>query len=207
MAEYLHYCHICGKILDKDEIYQLIEKSWETRKKHKLYETCEPCMLNIERRRFTMPCIRNHKKKIVFTSIFRKDFATGKTKHLYDVLPEQLDKLKSLEVSKDDLVLKTKFNKRHWTEGAIRKMLETSDTQLMKACVKLYDYQTDDEKKGRETIHDNAVGFNKPDASFLTGMARLYSDKGLDGMTDKQIGKTRKLMMKYVAQLTIIANA
>ena len=207
MSEYLHYCHICGKILDKSEIYQLIERDWDTGKKHKLYETCEPCMINIERRRFAMPHIRNHKKKIVFTSIFKKEFSTGKTKHLYDVLPEQLEKLKSLEVSKDDLVLKTKFNKRYWTEGAMRRVLETSDEQLMKAVVKLYDYQTDDEKKGRETIHDNAVGFNKPDASFLTGMARLYSDQGLEKMTDKQIAKTRKLMLKYIAQLTIIANA
>lgn len=206
MSEYLHYCQICGKILEKDEIYKLVARDWLTKKERKMYETCEPCMINIERRRFAMPRIKD-RKHITFTSIVKQKFDTGKSKTLYDVLPEQLEKLLSLKVNKDDLKLKTKFNKRYWTSGSMRKVLDSSDEQLMKAVVQLYNYQTEDEKKGRETIHDNAVGFNKPDASFLTGMARLYLSKGLAGMTKNQIERTRKLMHKYVSQLTIIANA
>lgn len=206
MSTYLHYCEVCGQILDHDDIYQICKKDWETKKKQKLFEVCDKCLSNIENKHFEMPKL-NKRKPVKFSTIFKKEFATGKVKSLYDLLPEQVDKLLTLKVGKDDLILKTKFNRRYWTEGSIRRLIETSDKHLMDAVVKLYEYQTDDEKKGRKTIHDNAVGFNQPDASFLTGMARLYMDRGLDAMTEKQIAKTRKLTLKYVAQLTILANA
>lgn len=207
MSNYMYYCHICGKLLDKPEVKQLYYKTWNTKKYVKLYDTCSTCMNNITNRRFKMPVIKKHTNP-QFHTIYMRERVDGrqKTTALYEALDEHLDKLRSLEVAKDDLVLKTKFNKRFWTKGAMLKALEQDDKFLLEQCYKLYEYQTKQEQAERRTISGNAIGFNQPDAGFLTGMAQLYKSKGLKAFTANQIRGTRKRMYKYAAQLTLMAN-
>ena len=141
--------------------------------------------------------------------IVHRNFGTKKEKTLCELCSPCLEKIMSRQIPEDKLVLRRTDGKRYWREGDIEAYMNNSTEGLLRSLKKLYEYQTDDEKVNRETKYDNAVGFNKPDSSFLTGMAKKYiaEDCKVDGFTEKQIDTIRNKMQKYVAQLTIIANA
>ena len=203
----MYYCHICGNMLNKEEVEQVYYREWGSKKYLKLFDTCSVCMTNITNRHYKALLFPKHNVP-TFTTVYKRVRIDGKQKTtpLYDLLPEQFDKLKSLEVNKDDLVLKTKFNKRFWTKGAMLKALDTDKKFLLEQMCKLYEYQTKQEQTERQTLSGNAVGFNKPDANFLSGMSVLYKTKGIDAFTDNQIKGIRTRMYKYAAQLTLMNN-
>ena len=41
MGTIMHYCSICGNLLELNDTYQVVAQDWETRKTKKLYETCK----------------------------------------------------------------------------------------------------------------------------------------------------------------------
>ena len=93
---------------------------------------------------------------------------------------------------------------KKWEQAEIEKLLTKSDEMVRRSVLKLYEYQTAGEQRVNYTMYFNRVGFNRPDSFYLSDIARLlkYGNK----LTDKQIWKARKTIMKYTKQLTKIAN-
>jgi len=68
-----------------------------------------------------------------------------------------------------------------------------------KCLLKLYEMQESHEQYARQTIDNNAVGFNTSDSSFLTKMAeKLKSDQPL---TNEEWGEVSQKLRKYSRQL------
>lgn len=95
-------------------------------------------------------------------------------------------------------------SKHTWTKDEILKVLLTNDSQVPKALVKLYDYQTLSEQNDQETKYHNRVGFNGVDGPFLSNVAEFYKRNGY--LSPKQLFRVRKALRKYAAQLARIAN-
>ena len=94
---------------------------------------------------------------------------------------------------------------KEWTKDSIKQLLMDSDKAVMRGIVAIYNRQTDLEQSC-ETTHDiNGVGFNGPDAPFLSSLAKQILGKGY--LTERQLEIARKKMLKYSKQLTEIANA
>ena len=91
-----------------------------------------------------------------------------------------------------------------WTVEEIKELLETNDTMLYRSLNILYKHQTDAEKIGKQTYEANGRGFNKYDAEFMSSICESLNKWGR--LTDKQKFYARKRIMKYVKQLTKIAN-
>jgi len=94
--------------------------------------------------------------------------------------------------------------KKEWTKQEIIDLLMNKDKAVAKACVRLFERQTDDEINHEATIHGNGVGFNKVDAEFLSSVAKSYMCNGF--ITPRQLLVARKKVIKYARQLTAIAN-
>ena len=208
MSNNFYYCHVCGNILNRDELYRLVKRDSKTKKRKTLYQLCGKCLHNLTNRRYKLGFFGNNVNPTIYR-IFAEPLIGGKSTQLYDVFDAQLEVILGLEVKKETLVLKTKGDKRIWTVFNVRHLLETNDVELLKLMDKLFQYQTDDEKQARRTKWQNAVGFNQPDADFLTGMAKKYEEGGhsKDVFTDRQLYAIRKRMLKYAQQITIILNS
>ena len=92
-----------------------------------------------------------------------------------------------------------------WTKDQMAEYVKTSDKVLYGALLALYDCQTADEKCIGETQYNNGVGFNGLDAEFLSSVAESLKKYGR--LTDKQKVITRKKLVKYMGQITNLANA
>ena len=207
MANSLLYCHICGSIMERQELSRLVYKDHITKKRKTLYHVCGKCLHNLSRRRYKMNFFANN--KIIHTyRLFAEPMTRGKSVQLYDLMDAQLEVVKNLEVKKEKLKLITKDNRRIWTVFNVRNLIETNDVEMLKLMSKLFEYQTDDEKRERKTRWQNAVGFNQADASFLTGMSEKYEKQGQTKsvFTERQLHAIRKRMLKYAQQITIILN-
>lgn len=86
----------------------------------------------------------------------------------------------------------------------IHAMLDSSDEAVEKAIVAIFNRQTEDEKRGKSTIHSNGVGFSGYDAGTGTYYAKwiLAGNK----LTRHHLVKGRKMAHKYVRQLSEIAS-
>lgn len=97
------------------------------------------------------------------------------------------------------------MTKRVWTEEEIRNLIQTNDTVLYRALLKLYSCQTESEQEYGKTTHKNGVGFNSFDAEFLTSASEFLKHRNY--LTDRQKASVRKKLVKYNKQLTKLANA
>jgi len=92
-----------------------------------------------------------------------------------------------------------------WTKDKIQNLLATSDKAVERACIAIYDRQTQDEKRSSITNHDNTIGFTGAHASKGSYYARwCLSGRHLNGI---HLVKARSMMMHYHRQLCEIANA
>lgn len=91
-----------------------------------------------------------------------------------------------------------------WSPDEIKDLIQTNDKVLYGALIYLYRYQTSDERIHKETRNNNGVGFNSVDAKFLSSVSEFFLKTGFLTYKQKQI--VRKKLMKYVKQLTKIAN-
>lgn len=92
-----------------------------------------------------------------------------------------------------------------WEKAAIRQRLQKSNHWVERAIVAIYNHQTADEKGTETTKWHNGVGFNGPDAGYMSYLARwILSGRHLSG---KHLQQGRKRVLKYAGQLTEIANA
>ena len=208
-----YYCHVCGALLEKSEVKQIIVRSWTTRKRNKLFDVCDKCANQIEHMVFKPVSFKKH-NNISYYTVSIKDFETRKSHKVYDILEQQLNAIKDLEADINELRLVHKSGSRLYTEFQVKKWLCLRRSNLLEGMYLLYLHQTEDEQKNRETKYANSVGFNKPDAAFLTGMSRIYEERVLKNnepiqsvYTRKQFAAIKERILKYTKQLTLYVNA
>ncbi len=82
-------------------------------------------------------------------------------------------------------------------------LLQRSDEAVEQAIVRVYDRQTQDEKRVEATTHLNGIGFQACDARRGTYWARLIL--GGRHLFADRMPKARRMAIKYRAQLTVLA--
>lgn len=86
----------------------------------------------------------------------------------------------------------------------VKNQLSTSEKWVLRALVKIYEFQTEDEKE-HETTHDyNGVGFTGVDGEILTSFAKQYLRKNY--LSQKQMAIVFKKMPKYWRQIMSISD-
>ena len=94
---------------------------------------------------------------------------------------------------------------RVWTRDEIKNLILNNDKMVARSLVQLYNCQEANEKECKETTVRNGCGFNAIDANILSSFAEFYLQNSF--LSVKQIAIARKKLVKYVGQLTNIANA
>ena len=91
-----------------------------------------------------------------------------------------------------------------WTDKKIKEILKKDKNFCMRAMLKLFGYQTENEKRSERTISNNNVGFNSPDAKKLTCLCKTLQRNG--SLNNYQMNIVYEKMQKYHKQITDIAN-
>lgn len=92
----------------------------------------------------------------------------------------------------------------NWTPEIIKDNILTNDKWVERAIVAIYRRQTESERASAQTKHQNGVGFSAFHAMPGTYYARwVLGGKSLSG---KHLEKARKIALRYVGQLSAIAN-
>lgn len=84
-------------------------------------------------------------------------------------------------------------------QEAIRTQITTSDNQAIKAMLRIFEYQTEDEQEAGTVEEFNGVGFAGTDSLILTSFCEQYKKKGY--LSKKQIEIIKGKIGKYAAQL------
>jgi hypothetical protein len=92
-----------------------------------------------------------------------------------------------------------------------RRFIRNMSDGMVEATVEaLWWAQTPDERRARQTIHDNRRGFTKEDAPILSPMAEYLVSATMDDperhLSQAQIRLARKLLVKYVRQIQDLAH-
>lgn len=85
-------------------------------------------------------------------------------------------------------------------EAAIRAAITTERNRAIKALLRIYEYQTEDEKACGTVDNLNGVGFVGTDAELLTSFCKQYERRKT--LSDKQMAILFKKIGKYAGQLT-----
>ena len=107
------------------------------------------------------------------------------------VRPENKPKRKS----KKEVIL----NGKVWTKESIKDLLRRSDEAVERGILRIYSFQTDEEKYVGMTKTVNGKGFSKFDVEILSSFA-LQIRRGKH-LTEKQMYKARPKICKYAGQL------
>jgi len=201
-----HFCDCCGQQLTKEDTHQISISERYTRHTEKILDLCATCAARVRHNRY--PVTKLRRKAPTMYNVVERSYMDGKVHQetLYAIMATQLKTLFEFKTPEDKLLRVGLDGKHFWTVSEVRRCLESDDKFLLDMCSKVCAYQAPREIAERRTIYANAVGFNHPDASFLTGMSALYKDKGLKAFTVHQLEATRKLLTKYSKQITAILN-
>jgi transcription initiation factor IIE alpha subunit len=90
------------------------------------------------------------------------------------------------------------------TSKEVEENINTNPNAVNRALLTLYEQQTLDEKSSHLTSHTNKMGFNGADAPFGTSLAEQIM-KGRT-LSDNQLATARRMLKKYVKQITKIYN-
>jgi hypothetical protein len=94
------------------------------------------------------------------------------------------------------------------TKGAIaefvREQLKTNDKWAKAALLKIYEFQTEDEKALGYTRKYNNVGFSGADSEFMSSLAVQLKTKGW--LSPKQMIYLHKRIHKYTRQIISVSN-
>lgn len=85
-------------------------------------------------------------------------------------------------------------------EMAIKNAITTERDRAIKALLRIYEYQTEDEKACGTVDNLNGVGFVGTDSEILTSFCKQYEKR--KSLTDKQMSILFKKIGKYAGQLT-----
>lgn len=94
-------------------------------------------------------------------------------------------------------------NQKQW-ESYLKNLVKVNDKALLKAVIRIYDNQTDEEKNKGQSIEDNCIGFSKVDAYEMGQIAKKI--KSGQPLTEGEIAKSRNKMQKYWKQLMILSK-
>lgn len=90
------------------------------------------------------------------------------------------------------------------TKELIVERMNSDPKWLYRGILAIYDRQTADEQAAETTAHDNGIGFNGVDASFMSSLAKQVRNRGF--LTPTQLTFARSKMKKYAGQLLRIAE-
>lgn len=201
-----YYCECCGQILDRADVRKITVTNRTTKKRVVNFNLCEKDAERVKRIKLDPMRKVTFRKNPDFYNVKITNCKDNSSKTIFAMPSWNLWQITKFCLPIEKLKLKGIGGKHYWTVREVKEALATDDKFLCECVELLYKYQTEDEKKARKTVHDNAVGFNQPDASFLSGMARLSECKGYKKFTKDQIAATRKAMTKYCTQVTLLLN-
>lgn len=81
----------------------------------------------------------------------------------------------------------------------VRNQLGSNKAWAIKGLLKIYEFQTEEEKSYEATVEHNNVGFTGTDGEILSSFARQYKQRGF--LTPKQMNLLFKKMPKYWKQI------
>lgn len=90
------------------------------------------------------------------------------------------------------------INGQIWTVAKIKETIQNSDKAVTTCLVKIYEYQTEQEKNCTTTLDHNGVGFSGCDGQILSSICQFFLSKGY--ITPKQLELSRKKCLKYATQ-------
>lgn len=91
------------------------------------------------------------------------------------------------------------------TKSEIQELLKTNNSMVIKSLLKLYEYQTIEEREMKSVNQLNGVGFNRYDSEILSSIAEYYIKYGKVSL--KQLEVVRKRIMKYSGQILKIIES
>jgi hypothetical protein len=106
-----------------------------------------------------------------------------------------------MEIGEEDVILDslrehpTKKAKLAW----LRELLSEDRGCMLWSLIRVYDWQTEDEKNSEMTSHLNKIGFSGVDAEILTSYSKQFLNR--KSLSPKQLELAHKKMPKYAAQL------
>jgi hypothetical protein len=86
----------------------------------------------------------------------------------------------------------------------VKNQLLTNPAWATKALLKIFDFQTYEEKQYETTNVDNGVGFTGADAEILSSFAKQYKSRGF--LSSKQMYILHKRIPKYWSQIIRISD-
>ena len=86
----------------------------------------------------------------------------------------------------------------------VKGKLGTDRMWAIKALLKIFEFQTLEEQKSKDTIYHNGVGFNGVDGEILSSFALQFQKKKF--LSDKQMTTLFKMMPKYWSQVVKISD-
>ena len=211
MAIRRFFCDCCGKEITTEELrYNVAFYNKKEKKQKTMLHLCEIDMKKVRNMKFVPQKNVRLKKMPEFYNIV--ECHMGKEKSLYVVTAWNLDQILLTMDRKDPTKLFCENGKRYYTkeyvlgriDGSIKP--EEKDETLMKYVQLLFNKQTIEEKAKYETKFHNNVGFNKPDAKFLSAMARESFAKGYASLSPAQIDETKRRFKKYAEQVADLLN-
>lgn len=89
-------------------------------------------------------------------------------------------------------------------KGFVKLKLSTDPLWAQKALLRIYEFQTQDEKQRQSTVYYNGVGFTGTDGKILTSLAKQYKKYGR--LSEKQMNILFKKTPKYWQQIVKISD-
>lgn len=86
----------------------------------------------------------------------------------------------------------------------VKTKLATDPIWAQQALLKIFEFQTLEEQKSKDTIYHNGVGFNGTDGRFLTSLALQFKKKRY--LSPKQMDFVFKKIPKYWHQVVRISD-
>lgn len=93
----------------------------------------------------------------------------------------------------------TTKEKPKYTKEFIKEKLATNALWAIRGMLRIYQYQTEQEKSSEQTIEDNGIGFSGCHGTIFSSFSEQYLKKGF--LSDKQVAIVMKGMPKYAGQL------
>ena len=91
-----------------------------------------------------------------------------------------------------------------YTKDEIKDKLKNDIRWMERGVIVLYHRQTQDEKRVKETVESNNIGFNSSDSRYLTWVAEWLLKDGRNHLNEKHKEKVGKSLPKYWGQILSI---
>jgi len=201
------FCNCCGKELGDDNKHRVVLRDRMEKKDKTALYLCEKDVRLVEKMKF-IPYTNVRERRIPKFFNVKVAYPGGKEKTLYVVPEWNIPQINALDKT-DKTKLFTRDGHIYYTPEYVLMTIDREDIgtkKLLEWIRLLFTKQTDDEKKEYKTKWHNNQGFNKPDAQFMSAMARVSFDKSDEALSEKQLEVVRKRFRKYAAQVADLLN-